>query len=141
MKESGMKWDGDKPRMSLIPPGTMTRIAIVMTDVLTRTEPPPYVANSWREVRPVTRYTDALMRHLDHILAGVEKDPTSGLSPLWHLLTDAAILAWLLEEGHPIIPPNFEPIKVKGEPESPQSSTCSNSVGNELQAAELSACS
>jgi hypothetical protein len=106
-----MKWDGEKPMLSLIPPGTMTRIAEVMTDAVRRKEPPPYDINSWREVRPAYRYLDAIMRHLEHILEGMYADPDSGIHPLHHLLTDAAILAHLLNEGHRIIPPKYENTK------------------------------
>lgn len=107
MKKEGVKWDNGKVMLSLIPAGTLTRIGKVMSNVITRTDPPPYIINSWTSVYPRTRYLDAVMRHLDHILAGVEKDPDSGLPPIDHLLTDAAFLSKFVADGEKIIHPEY----------------------------------
>lgn len=103
MKHAGMKWDGRKPRLSLVPPHTDTCIAEVMTDAVER-EKDPYVVNSWRSVRPVSRYLDALLRHVEEIKAGVKLDPDSKLPHTWHVLTNASFLVHFEAEGHRLIP-------------------------------------
>lgn len=100
----GMKWDKGKPKMGLVPPGTATRIATVMTDCVERKED-PYAINSWRNVQPVTRWLDALERHLEEIKQGNLIDEKSGSPHIDHILTNAAILAWNHARGfHPAYP-------------------------------------
>lgn len=116
MTNSGMKHDDGKPMMSLIPPGTMTRIANVMTDAVTRDDPAPYKVNSWRGVKPRSRYLDALMRHIDAILNGQGFDE-SGRPHIDHVLTNAAILAHFAAQGESILHSEIDNESNKGKSE------------------------
>ena len=101
---TGMKHDKGKPMLGLVPPLTATRIARVMTECVERTEA-PYAINSWRNVKPVTRYLDALERHVEAIKDGELIDLDSGLPHIDHVLTNAAFLAWFHARGtHPVYP-------------------------------------
>ena len=99
MTDSGMKHDAHKPRLGLVPPMTATRIAAVMTECVER-EKEPYAINSWRNVTPMTRWLDALERHVEAIKNGEHIDDDSSLPHIDHVLTNAAILAWFHDHGH-----------------------------------------
>ena len=92
----GVKHDEGKPRLGLMPPGTMTRIGRVMTECLTRDES-PYIEGSWKTVSK-SRYVDALLRHVDAILSGEVADTGSGLPHIDHVLVNAAFLSWMEEK-------------------------------------------
>ncbi len=99
-----MKWDKGKPMLGLVPPLTATRIATVMTDCVQR-EQKPYAINSWRNVRPMTRWLDALERHVEEIKRGNLWDEKTKSPHIDHVLTNAAILAWFHANGeHPAYP-------------------------------------
>jgi len=78
----GMKYDGGKPRWSLMMQGLpkfLDGIAAVLTFGAKK-----YAAHSWRTVpEGYERYRDALYRHLAAIERGEYLDPESGL-PHWH---------------------------------------------------------
>jgi len=78
----GLKFDGGKPRWSLLMqglPSFLTGIAEVLTFGAKK-----YQAHSWRGVpEGYERYRDALYRHLNAIERGEYIDPESGL-PHWH---------------------------------------------------------
>ena len=101
---TGMKHDNGKPMLGLVPPMTATRIATVMTECVERKES-PYKINSWRHVKPASRYLDALERHVEAIKNGEFVDKDSGLPHIDHVLTNAAFLAWFHAHGrHPVYP-------------------------------------
>lgn len=86
----GLKHDGGKPRLSLVPGEAIEAIGAVMTHGAEKYKP-----NSWRQVNP-ERYRDALMRHICKWLKdphGLDDD--SGLPHLWHIITNAAFLCVL----------------------------------------------
>ena len=86
----GLKHDGGKPRLSLVPAEAIEAIGIVMTHGAEK-----YGEASYRQVAP-ERYRDALMRHICKWLKdphGVDED--SGLPHLWHIITNAAFLCEL----------------------------------------------
>ena len=86
----GLKHDGGKPRLSLVPAEAIEAIGIVMTHGAEK-----YGVESYRQVAP-ERYRDALMRHICKWLKdphGVDED--SGLPHLWHIITNAAFLCEL----------------------------------------------
>lgn len=87
---SGLKFDAGKPLMSLLPVGTLEKVAEVLTFGAKK-----YSANSWQNVdNAETRYLDALMRHLEAHRRGEERDPDSGLTHLQHLTCNALFLLW-----------------------------------------------
>lgn len=90
----GLKHDGGKPMLALVPSAIIRAVGEVMTHGAEK-----YGKNSWRGVDP-ERYKHALMRHICEWLDdpyGVDKD--SGLPHLWHI---ACNVAFLLELDKPI---------------------------------------
>lgn len=86
----GLKHDGGKPRLSLVPAEAIEAIGIVMTHGAEK-----YGEASYRQVEP-KRYRDALMRHICKWLKdpyGLDED--SGLPHIWHIITNAAFLCEL----------------------------------------------
>ncbi len=86
----GLKHDGGKPRLSLVPAEAIEAIGAVMTHGAEK-----YGRDSYKQVEP-ERYRDALMRHVCKWLKdphGVDED--SGLPHIWHIITNAAILCEL----------------------------------------------
>lgn len=89
----GLKHDGGKPMLALVPSAIIRAVGRVMTHGAEK-----YGKNSWRDVDP-ERYSHALMRHICEWLDdpyGVDKD--SGLPHLWHI---ACNVAFLLELDKP----------------------------------------
>ena len=86
----GLKHDGGKPRLSLVPAEAIEAIGTVMTHGAEK-----YGEKSYKQVDP-KRYRDALMRHICKWLKdpqGIDED--SGLPHLWHIITNAAFLCEL----------------------------------------------
>lgn len=93
----GLKFDGDKPRWTLMMQGLAYALAQVV-QVLTFGAR-KYQAHSWRKVENAPeRYRDALYRHLAAYEAGEVNDPESGLPHLSHVTTNAMFLLELDKE-------------------------------------------
>lgn len=80
---TGMKFDGDKPRMDLLLdgcPNALLRVSDVLTFGAKK-----YAAHSWHTVAEgKSRYKAALLRHLTAHAQGEVNDPESGLPHLAH---------------------------------------------------------
>ena len=88
------KYDQDKPRLDLVPPGVIEAIGKIRTYGLEKYG----TVDGWQEVEP-ERYTAALMRHLCKFLRNpYGKDEESGLPHLWHMACNIAFLIELYEE-------------------------------------------
>lgn len=101
----GLKHDGGKPRLSLVPGEAIEAIGIVMTHGAEK-----YEEGSYRGVDP-KRYHDALMRHVCKWLKdpyGFDED--SHLPHLWHLITNAAFLCELEYDKFIATPTTLEDI-------------------------------
>lgn len=86
----GLKHDGGKLRLSLVPGEAIEAIGAVMTHGAEK-----YGKDSYKQVDP-ERYRDALMRHVCKWLKDPHgKDEDSGLPHLWHIITNAAFLCEL----------------------------------------------
>ena len=86
----GLKHDGGKLRLSLVPAEAIEAIGAVMTHGAEK-----YGKDTYKQVEP-ERYRDALMRHVCKWLKdphGLDED--SGLPHLWHIITNAAFLCEL----------------------------------------------
>ena len=86
----GLKHDGGKLRLSLVPAEAIEAIGAVMTHGAEK-----YGKDSYKKVDP-ERYRDAMMRHICKWLKdphGIDED--SGLPHLWHIITNAAFLCEL----------------------------------------------
>lgn len=83
----GLKHDGGKPRLDLVPPVLIEAVGAVMTHGVEK-----YGEGSYRQVEP-KRYRAALMRHICKWLRnphGIDED--SGLPHLWHIACNVAFL-------------------------------------------------
>lgn len=76
---SGTKHDSGKPRMSLLSPIALEKVAQVMTFGAQK-----YDDNNWRKGFPFTRILDAVGRHLNQYQQGETYDKESGVSHLAH---------------------------------------------------------
>jgi hypothetical protein len=95
---AGMKFDGGKPRWSLLMGGctkALAGVAAVLTFGAAK-----YAAHSWKQVENnKERYRDAMYRHLNAIEGGEVLDPESGL-PHWdHVACNALFLSELNKES------------------------------------------
>lgn len=83
----GLKHDGGKPRLDLVPPEIIEAVGTVMTHGAEK-----YGEASYRKVEP-KRYRAALMRHICKWLKDPHgKDEDSGLPHLWHIACNVAFL-------------------------------------------------
>ena len=86
----GLKHDGGKLRLSLVPAEAIEAIGAVMTHGAEK-----YGKDTYKQVDP-ERYRDALMRHVCKWLKDPHgKDEDSGLPHIWHITTNAAFLCEL----------------------------------------------
>lgn len=87
---TGLKYDDNKLRYTLIPPVALKGLAEVLTFGAAK-----YTPDNWKYVdNGKVRYLDALYRHLEAYRSGEVLDPESGLSHLKHILTNAAFLLY-----------------------------------------------
>jgi hypothetical protein len=107
------KDDTGKVRMELLMdmPRALRGVAEVLTWAITKKKPVPYEAGSWQHVEGYyQRYSGALLRHHNNIAMNGQfaLDAETGLLDLFHLATDALILAELaarqMEQQVPIYP-------------------------------------
>jgi hypothetical protein len=86
----GVKADGEKVRMELLPFSALEEIAEVLTYGAKK-----YAPDNWKKVRDAKpRYTGALLRHLASWQKGEKLDLESGLSHLAHMGANILFLLW-----------------------------------------------
>jgi hypothetical protein len=91
----GTKYDGKKPRWSLLPAGTVQQIIAVLEFGAAK-----YTENNWQYVdRGPERYYDALMRHVHAWRDGEKNDQESGLHHLAHAGCCLLFMLWLDDRG------------------------------------------
>lgn len=84
-----MKYDSEKLRYSLIPSAVLAEEAKVMTFGAKK-----YTADNWRKCDDLSRYVDAMYRHVEAWRMGEKLDPESGAH---HLAHARCCLAFLME--------------------------------------------
>ena len=77
------KWDGEKPRFSLVPHETLWQIVQVLEHGAKE-----YGAENWRLCTEPTRYYDAAQRHLRDHRRGIVLDEESGVPHLVHAIVN-----------------------------------------------------
>lgn len=83
MSDKGVKYDGEKPQMYLLPPLAALEVGKVLTYGAKK-----YSPDNWRKVNGLQeRYTSATLRHLLAHMAGEEKDEETDLDHLAHAIT------------------------------------------------------
>ncbi len=86
----GIKHNGDKIRMDLLPFEALEAVAEVLTFGARK-----YAENGWQQIdHAENRYTAALLRHLVAIQRGEKYDAESGLSHAAHMATNALFILW-----------------------------------------------
>jgi hypothetical protein len=90
--ESGIKHDGDKPRLDLIDPYATEQIAHVLSFGARK-----YAEHNWRGGIKMSRLLGAAMRHLMARLRGEKYDLESGLPHLAHLGCCVMFALWMDE--------------------------------------------
>lgn len=98
--ETAMKYDGDKLRFDLVPPGVSVALAAVLGYGAVK-----YDDWNWNrgEGLDPERVYSALQRHLTAIRCGEKTDPETGFPHTWLALTNAAFLV-ALEDRARVIP-------------------------------------
>ena len=78
----GIKYDGEKPKMNLLPPKAIMEVAKVLTFGAEK-----YGAENWKELEDLqNRYTAGALRHIFAHMDGEKLDPETGLSHMAHAL-------------------------------------------------------
>lgn len=78
----GRKYDGEKPKMYLLPPKALLEVSKVLTFGAAK-----YDEHNWKKLDNLqNRYTGAALRHIFAHMAGEELDPETGLDHLAHAL-------------------------------------------------------
>lgn len=75
----GVKFDGDKIRLELLPPELLTAVGTILTFGAKK-----YADRNWENGMDWSRVYGALLRHLNAWWSGEDIDPESGKSHLWH---------------------------------------------------------
>lgn len=88
----GLKYDNNKPSLSLIDPSFLEGLAKVLDFGKEK-----YGAHNWRSGISVSRLISAIYRHLGEINRGSDLDSESGLPHVYHLASNVMFLAWILE--------------------------------------------
>lgn len=81
IKKEGLKFDNEKPDMSLLSSIAITEVAKVMTYGKKK-----YSANNWRGGIVWTRLIAAALRHIFAFSGGESLDPETGISHLAHAM-------------------------------------------------------
>ena len=79
---TGVKYDGEKPKMHLLPPKAINEVAKVLTFGAQK-----YDEENWRKLEDLqSRYSSGALRHIFAHLDSENLDPESGLSHLAHAI-------------------------------------------------------
>jgi len=82
MTNSGIKYDGEKPKMHLLPPKAIKEVSKVLTFGADK-----YDEENWRKLEDLqNRYSSGALRHIFAHLDNSDLDEESGLSHLAHAI-------------------------------------------------------
>lgn len=94
----GLKFDSEKPMMSLLPPFATLAVGRVLTMGAKK-----YSAGNWQHVENgQRRYADAALRHFFAYMSGEERDPESGENHMAHVICCAMFILDAAESGNPL---------------------------------------
>lgn len=92
---SGVKHDAGKSRMDLFPLDVMKAVGDVLAFGAAK-----YAEHGWKAVpNAPARYKAALLRHLEAMERGEERDSESGLTHAAHMVCNAVFLCWFHMRG------------------------------------------
>ena len=90
VRQTGMKFDSNKPRHSLLPKGAVNSVIEVLEFGAKK-----YSADNWQEVENAKeRYYNAAMRHIDLWWNGEKLDSETNVHHLAHAATNLFFLMW-----------------------------------------------
>lgn len=99
-KPIGMKYDGGKPEMTLLPPWALESVAKVLTFGAKK-----YDTDNWKYVENGEyRYKNAAERHINEFKKGNVTDEESGLPHLAHAICCLMFILDAHESGNPLAP-------------------------------------
>jgi hypothetical protein len=84
---SAIKFDADKPMMSLLPFHALREVAKILTYGAAK-----YGAHNWRKGMEWSRLESAMLRHYDSYRRGDDIDAESGLPHLAHMVCNGLML-------------------------------------------------
>lgn len=89
--EEFTKYDGGKPKHSLLPSGIMNGVLDVMAFGANK-----YEKGNWKKCKTMSSYYDACHRHLEQFWGGTNTDEESKLHHIDHALCNLIFLKWLV---------------------------------------------
>jgi len=89
---TGLKFDGNKPKISLIPTEAITEMAIAFTYGANK-----YAADNFKNGVAYRRLLDAALRHILAISNNEDEDSESGNTHIGHALASLAMLAYMMK--------------------------------------------
>ena len=89
-----IKYDTNKPMMSLLEPDFIEDMAKVLTMGANK-----YSKDNWKKCEDKSRYEDAMYRHMNEYLKGREYDIESRLPHLAHVAVNAMFLQYFNDNG------------------------------------------
>ena len=93
LSAEGLKFDHGKPRMDLLDPYAITKLAEVLTFGAQK-----YEAHNWRKGIAYSRLTAAALRHMTQFMNGQDYDEETGLPHPAHAMCCMMFLIWMMEE-------------------------------------------
>ena len=106
--KQGTKHDAEKPRLDLISPEAMTRLAEVLTFGATK-----YDSHNWRTGFKWSRIIASAMRHLNAFNQGIDKDSETGYSHIAHAMCNLMFLLEF-ERTHKELDDRYKYVEAKG---------------------------
>lgn len=107
MKMTFTKNDNKKTRFSLVEPKYIEGTAKILTSGAKK-----YSVDNWKKCEDVSRYKDALMRHIMAYMGGEIYDPETGESHLYHASCNLMFLDWFDRVGKGVIGCEIDTSKV-----------------------------
>jgi hypothetical protein len=106
---TGVKFDGGKPPLALLPTLALEAVGRVLAFGAKK-----YQAHNWRGGIQYSRLAGATLRHVFAFLRGEDKDPETGESHLAHAACCVLFALEFVEEGRPELDDRHKPTAVIG---------------------------
>lgn len=106
---TGVKFDGEKPPLALLPTRALEAVGRVLAFGAKK-----YQAHNWRGGIQYSRLAGAMLRHVFAFLRGEDKDPETGESHLAHAACCVLFALEFVEEGRTELDDRHKPMAVIG---------------------------
>lgn len=121
-KGKGLHFDEGKAPLHLIPEEAIIGMAMAFGYGYKKYDEPYGTRWNFKKGIEVTKLTDSLRRHALAYLKGEDLDPESGLSHVWHILANAAMLEYN-RIHHPELDDRYRPESFKEQREEEDKNT------------------